>query len=131
MVWNKILGFFKKAQSPKVIVSGLKKDAKVFQDSVEEEARAFADKASKFLDEIEGVTIHVKSSGIGKTEKFELHGLLSSKSASFHAKAAGRKLNFVLNDLFDELLSEARKHKSRLVDGKKRRNKFVLDGGEE
>ncbi len=131
MVWNKILGLFKKSQTPRVVVSGLKKDAKVFQESVEEEANAFVDKASRVLDDVEGITIHVKSSGIGKTEKFELHGLLSSRNASFHAQASGRKLNFVLKNLFDELLSEARKHKSRIVKGKKGRERFGLEVEEE
>jgi len=128
VVWNKILGLFKRANTPKIVVSGLKHDAKLFQQSIQEEAEAFAGKASKVLDDVENVTVHAKISGLGKTEKFELYGLLSARNVSFHASASGRKLNFVLKDLFDELFAEARKHKSKLVKGKKKSGgKFVLE----
>ena len=131
MVWNRILGLFKRARTQKIVVSGLKHDAKLFQESIQEKAEAFAGKASKVLDEVDNVTIHAKISGLGNTEKFELFGLLSARNASFRAKATGRKLNFVLKDLFDELLAEARKHKNKLVNGKKRGSEFLLEGEEE
>lgn len=125
MVWNKILGLFQRSRTPKVVISGLKKDAKFFQESIQEEASDFVDKASKVINEIDGITIHVKSSGIGKTEKFELHGLLSARNIDFHAKSSGRKLNLVLKDLFDELMAEVRKRKSKLIKGKKGRESTV------
>jgi ribosome-associated translation inhibitor RaiA len=110
------------------MVSGLKGGDKVFQASIQEEAKAFLEKAEKLLSDVEGVTIHVKSSGRGKTEKFELHSLLSLPRTTLYAEASGRKLNFVLQDLFDEMLIEARKHKSLKDSGKKEKKKrFFLE----
>ena len=130
MVWKKLLGLFQKAgkQGPRVIISGLKRENQVFRESIQEEADAFLEKASALLGDLEGVTIHVKSSGRGKTSKFELHSLLSLKQSTITAKAAGRKLNFVLKNLFDEMLNEARKHKNKRDKGKKHRERMVFDG---
>ncbi|MFH1056872.1 MAG: hypothetical protein V1717_03705 [Candidatus Micrarchaeota archaeon] len=121
MVWRKILGFFRQVQPPKVIISGLKRENKMFQESIQEEANAFLGKASKLLDDVEGITIHVKTSGRGNATKFELHSLLSLKKATIRAQAAGRKLNLVLQNLFDELLYEARKQKSFRDAGKRKK----------
>jgi len=89
--------------------------------------KAFLEKAEKLLSDIEGITIHVKSSGRGKTEKFELHSLLSLPRTTLHAEASGRKLNFVLQDLFEELLVEARKQKSLKDSRKKGKKRFFLN----
>lgn len=114
MVWNKLMKLFKNAETstPRVIISGLKRENKVFRESIQEEADAFLDKALHLLDDIDAVTIHVKSSGRGDNTKFELHSLVSLPRATITAKAGGRKLNLVLKNLFDELLKESRKHKN-------------------
>ncbi|HLC38390.1 MAG TPA: hypothetical protein VJI71_02970 [Candidatus Norongarragalinales archaeon] len=130
MVWRRILSnlfsMTPKART-KIVVSGLKGGDRVFQASVQDEAKAFLEKAEKLLSDIEGITIHVKSSGRGKTEKFELHSLLSLPRTTLHAEASGRKLNFVLQDLFEELLVEARKQKSLKDSRKKGKKRFFLN----
>lgn len=127
MVWNKILKFLGRSQIPRVMVSGLKNENRFFKESVVSEAEMFLSKASKVMDSVDGVHVHVKSSGKGKTSKFEIHGLLSARGADFHAQANGRELNFVLKDLFDELLKEARKKKGVRDKGKKHRERFMME----
>ncbi|HIH20800.1 TPA: hypothetical protein HA244_06030 [Candidatus Micrarchaeota archaeon] len=130
MVWKKLLSLFQKAgkQGPRVVISGLKRENNVFRESIQEEADAFLEKASAILGDLEGVTIHVKSSGRGKASKFELHSLLSLKHSTITAKAGGRQLNFVLKNLFDGLMREARKQKSKRDKGKKHRDRMVFEG---
>ena len=120
MVWNKIMRLLGKPPSPKIVISGLKRENEVFKESIQEEAEAFLVKATEFLSDVESIIIHVKSSGRGNAAKFELHSLLSLPNASIRAKAVGRKLNLVLKDLFDLLLREARKKKSKRDDARKR-----------
>ena len=127
MVFKKLLQrlFSYPNSGAKITVSGFKKEQHVFQKSVEEEAQVFLGHAEKLLHDIEGLNVHAKISGKGNTAKYELHSLLSLPKTTIHAKAAGRKLNLVLDDLFEELLTEARKHKSKADRGK--RGKFQLE----
>lgn len=127
MVWNKILKFLGRSQGAKIMVSGLKHENKFFKESIQAEAESFTSKALRVVPSVDALHIHVKSSGKGKTSKFEIHGLLTANEVDFHAQASGRKLNLVLNDLFDGLLAEARKKKGVRDKGKKQRERFMVE----
>ncbi|MFH0835747.1 MAG: hypothetical protein V1834_01135 [Candidatus Micrarchaeota archaeon] len=98
--WRRLL---KRDQQFFVEISGLSKGDEVFKTSIESEFQNALRKFSRFMGDIEGISLHVKSRlKAGRKTHYELKGILKAKGFEVHSKAEGLDMYDALRRLIRE-----------------------------